>query len=102
MTFCKLIQVTAKTKDLFCFLARISVKSELWLTNRRSPFDPFDQSQAAQSHSKPGHDLDIVWVLLAVAGRLVLDTEYSVLIGDNILLLFQLSLALGESHTLVR
>merc|ERR1719500_1961861 len=46
-----------------------------------------------RTESQRGHNLDIVWVLLAVAVRLVLDTEYSGLIGDNILLPFTLSLA---------
>ena len=35
----------------------------------------------------------MVWVLLAVAVRLVLDTEYSGIIGDNMLAPFLLTLA---------
>ena len=42
----------------------MSIKSELWLTNERPPFDPFDQSQAAQSHSQ-----DIIWTLSAAGGE---------------------------------
>ena len=41
---------------------------------------------------RPGTCTDIVWVLLAVAVRLVLDTEYSGLIGGNILAPFLLTL----------
>merc|ERR1719219_2809555 len=40
---------------------------------------------------------DLVWVILAVVVRLVLDTEYSVVIGQNIFLPFALSLALMMS-----
>ena len=40
---------------------------------------------------------DLVWVLLAVVVRVVLDTEYSAFIGHNIFLPFALSLSLMMS-----
>ena len=68
----------------------MSLKFELCVTNERPLFDPLI---TGRTESQRGHNLDTVWVLLAVAVRLVLDTEYSGLIGDNILLPFTLGLA---------
>jgi len=56
------------------------------------------QTGAGQSASAEGQHVtsvtDIVWVMLALAVRLILDTEFSVYIGDNIVLPYLLTLSL--------
>ena len=61
---------------------------------------PFDElTNPRPSETQPGHNLGHC---LLLAGRLVPDTDYSVLIGANILLPLTLRLALGESQSLAR
>merc|ERR1712098_278233 len=55
-------------------------------------------AQTGQSASAEGQHVtsvtDIVWVMLALAVRLILDTEFSVYIGDNIVMEYLLTLSL--------